>query len=52
MSKFHTELVFALQPSGPGRCTINNGGCWHEERDGHAFSACVVSGFSCALLHF
>uniref|UniRef100_A0A1J3F0F9 Vacuolar-sorting receptor 3 n=1 Tax=Noccaea caerulescens TaxID=107243 RepID=A0A1J3F0F9_NOCCA len=29
------------EPSGPGRCTINNGGCWHEERDGHAFSACV-----------
>ncbi|CAN7090201.1 unnamed protein product [Brassica rapa subsp. narinosa] len=29
------------EPSGPGRCTINNGGCWHEERDRHAFSACV-----------
>ncbi|KAL0733096.1 hypothetical protein Bca4012_009306 [Brassica carinata] len=29
------------EPSGPGKCTINNGGCWHEERDGHAFSACV-----------
>uniref|UniRef100_A0A1J3HH75 Vacuolar-sorting receptor 3 n=1 Tax=Noccaea caerulescens TaxID=107243 RepID=A0A1J3HH75_NOCCA len=29
------------EPSGPGRCTINNGGCWHEERNGHAFSACV-----------
>ncbi|CAN0927154.1 Vacuolar-sorting receptor 3 [Linum grandiflorum] len=28
--------------SGPGRCKINNGGCWHESRDGHAFSACLV----------
>ncbi|CAM8899228.1 unnamed protein product [Rhodiola kirilowii] len=26
--------------SGPGRCKINNGGCWHETRNGHAFSAC------------
>ncbi|KAL0356922.1 UNVERIFIED_CONTAM: Vacuolar-sorting receptor 3 [Sesamum calycinum] len=27
--------------SGPGRCRINNGGCWHESRNGVAFSACV-----------
>uniref|UniRef100_A0A7N0TVG5 EGF-like domain-containing protein n=1 Tax=Kalanchoe fedtschenkoi TaxID=63787 RepID=A0A7N0TVG5_KALFE len=26
--------------SGLGRCKINNGGCWHESRNGHAFSAC------------
>ncbi|KAL8128189.1 hypothetical protein AgCh_014955 [Apium graveolens] len=26
--------------SGPGRCKVNNGGCWHETRDGHTFSAC------------
>ncbi|CAN1288896.1 Vacuolar-sorting receptor 3 [Linum perenne] len=34
--------------SGPGRCKINNGGCWHESRDGHAFSACLdVDGGKC-----
>ncbi|XP_057494588.1 vacuolar-sorting receptor 3-like [Actinidia eriantha] len=34
------------QASGPGRCKINNGGCWHETRDGHAFSACLDIGDS------
>ncbi|KAI3769998.1 hypothetical protein L6452_01116 [Arctium lappa] len=29
--------------SGPGRCKINNGGCWHESRDGDTFSACLDS---------
>ncbi|CAN1141434.1 Vacuolar-sorting receptor 3 [Linum perenne] len=34
--------------SGPGRCKINNGGCWHESQDGHAFSACLdVDGGKC-----
>ncbi|CAH1450459.1 unnamed protein product [Lactuca virosa] len=27
--------------SGPGHCKINNGGCWHESRDGDSFSACL-----------
>jgi len=31
--------------SGPGRCKINNGGCWHEARNGHAYSACLVSSY-------
>ncbi|XP_074343603.1 vacuolar-sorting receptor 3-like [Apium graveolens] len=30
--------------SGPGRCKVNNGGCWHETRDGHTFSACPDNG--------
>ncbi|XP_038684742.1 vacuolar-sorting receptor 3-like [Tripterygium wilfordii] len=30
--------------SGSGRCKINNGGCWHESRNGHTFSACVDRG--------
>lgn len=30
--------------SGPSRCKVNNGGCWHETRDGHTFSACPDSG--------
>jgi len=25
---------------GPARCTINDGGCWSETRDGRKFSAC------------
>uniref|UniRef100_A0A6M2EKG7 EGF-like calcium-binding domain-containing protein n=1 Tax=Populus davidiana TaxID=266767 RepID=A0A6M2EKG7_9ROSI len=34
--------------SGSGRCKINNGGCWHESRDGHTFSACLdVDGGKC-----
>ncbi|CAI9294525.1 unnamed protein product [Lactuca saligna] len=27
--------------SGPGHCKINNGGCWHESRNGDSFSACL-----------
>ncbi|RDX88078.1 Vacuolar-sorting receptor 1, partial [Mucuna pruriens] len=30
--------------SGPGRCKINNGGCWHDARNGHAYSACSDDG--------
>ncbi|XAR72961.1 hypothetical protein NMG60_11019778 [Bertholletia excelsa] len=32
------------QASGPGRCKINNGGCWHETRDGRTYSACLDAG--------
>ncbi|KAI5057605.1 hypothetical protein GOP47_0027620 [Adiantum capillus-veneris] len=28
---------------GPGRCSINNGGCWKETRHGRTFSACQSS---------
>ncbi|XP_041023146.1 vacuolar-sorting receptor 6-like [Juglans microcarpa x Juglans regia] len=30
-------------PFGSARCSINNGGCWSEVRDGLAFSACSES---------
>ncbi|KAL1831664.1 hypothetical protein ACET3Z_001315 [Daucus carota] len=30
--------------SGPGRCKVNNGGCWHETKGGHTFSACSDKG--------
>eukprot|EP00262_Sarcandra_glabra_P000066 TRINITY_DN10090_c0_g1_i1.p1 TRINITY_DN10090_c0_g1~~TRINITY_DN10090_c0_g1_i1.p1 ORF type:complete len:626 (+),score=90.29 TRINITY_DN10090_c0_g1_i1:130-2007(+) len=34
--------------SGPGRCKINNGGCWQESKDGHTFSACLdIEGSKC-----
>ncbi|XWS68125.1 hypothetical protein CRYUN_Cryun04dG0063500 [Craigia yunnanensis] len=32
------------EASGRGRCKINNGGCWHESREGHAYSACLDIG--------
>lgn len=39
-------LVFSpFVASGPGRCKINDGGCWHAEKNGHAFSACLVRDF-------
>lgn len=36
---------------GPGRCAVDNGGCWKGTRDGKTFSACAgsesLSGCSC-----
>lgn len=32
------------EPAGPGKCLINQGGCWHETRNGKTFSACQESG--------
>ncbi|GMJ12807.1 vaculolar sorting receptor 3, VACUOLAR SORTING RECEPTOR 3, binding protein of 80 kDa 2;2 [Hibiscus trionum] len=32
------------EASGTGRCKINNGGCWHESRDGQSYSACSEDG--------
>ncbi|KGN52769.1 vacuolar-sorting receptor 4 isoform X2 [Cucumis sativus] len=29
---------------GPGRCNVNNGGCWQESRNGLSMSACVDNG--------
>ncbi|XP_038983392.1 vacuolar-sorting receptor 1-like [Phoenix dactylifera] len=31
---------------GPGRCRINNGGCWQETREGKTISACQDAGDS------
>ncbi|URD95009.1 vacuolar-sorting receptor [Musa troglodytarum] len=28
---------------GPGRCAMDNGGCWSETRDGQTFSGCLDS---------
>ncbi|KAJ7946157.1 Vacuolar-sorting receptor 1 [Quillaja saponaria] len=42
--QFKGDGYTTCQASGPGRCKINNGGCWHEARDGHAFSACSDNG--------
>ena len=35
-------LLVQLTAIGAGRCTVNNGGCWSDIRDGQRFSACSV----------
>ncbi|KAJ1397293.1 PA domain [Sesbania bispinosa] len=42
--QFKGDGYTTCEASGPGRCKINNGGCWHEARNGHAFSACSDNG--------
>lgn len=33
----------SCEAMGPGRCTLNSGGCWSDTRDGKTFSACSES---------
>ncbi|GAB4829476.1 Vacuolar-sorting receptor 6 [Ancistrocladus abbreviatus] len=33
----------SCQAVGPGRCVINNGGCWSDTKEGKTFSACTES---------
>lgn len=42
--QFKGDGYTACEASGPGRCKINNGDCWHESRDGRTFSACLDNG--------
>ncbi|KAL1296132.1 hypothetical protein AAHE18_19G261300 [Arachis hypogaea] len=42
--QFKGDGYTTCEASGPGRCKINNGGCWHDARNGHAFSACLDDG--------
>uniref|UniRef100_A0A5B7BE82 EGF-like calcium-binding domain-containing protein n=1 Tax=Davidia involucrata TaxID=16924 RepID=A0A5B7BE82_DAVIN len=40
----------SCQAVGPGRCSINSGGCWSETKNGKTFSACSdsdLTGCSC-----
>ncbi|XP_073307695.1 vacuolar-sorting receptor 3-like [Primulina huaijiensis] len=39
--KFKGDGYNSCAATGPGRCQISHGGCWHENRNGIAFSACV-----------
>ncbi|XP_057964346.1 vacuolar-sorting receptor 3-like [Malania oleifera] len=39
--QFKGDGYSKCEASGLGRCKINNGGCWHDTRDGHTFSACL-----------
>ncbi|PSR98846.1 Vacuolar-sorting receptor 6 like [Actinidia chinensis var. chinensis] len=36
----------SCQAVGPGRCTIDSGGCWSETKNGKTFSACSESDLS------
>ncbi|CAL0300377.1 unnamed protein product [Lupinus luteus] len=42
--QFKGDGYTTCEASGPGRCKINNGGCWHEAQNGHAFTACSDNG--------
>eukprot|EP00850_Spirogloea_muscicola_P020658 SM000222S06999 [mRNA] locus=s222:89160:93034:- [translate_table: standard] len=39
----------SCEPAGPGRCKIDNGGCWNDTHDGNYFTACdeVNGGTGC-----
>ncbi|XP_058197286.1 vacuolar-sorting receptor 6-like isoform X1 [Rhododendron vialii] len=39
--QFEGDGYNSCQAVGPGRCTINDGGCWSETRDWQKFSACI-----------
>ncbi|XP_059313914.1 vacuolar-sorting receptor 3-like [Lycium ferocissimum] len=41
--QFKGDGYTSCTASGRGRCKLNNGGCWHDTRDGHTYSACVDS---------
>ncbi|CAL0316341.1 unnamed protein product [Lupinus luteus] len=42
--QFKGDGYKTCEASGSGRCKINNGGCWHEAQNGHAFTACLDNG--------
>ncbi|XP_071935618.1 vacuolar-sorting receptor 3 [Coffea arabica] len=39
--QFRGDGYSSCAATGPGRCKINNGGCWQDTRDGRSFSACM-----------
>eukprot|EP00252_Welwitschia_mirabilis_P018792 TRINITY_DN41_c0_g1_i1.p1 TRINITY_DN41_c0_g1~~TRINITY_DN41_c0_g1_i1.p1 ORF type:complete len:630 (+),score=114.76 TRINITY_DN41_c0_g1_i1:150-2039(+) len=41
--QFEGDGYTKCQAVGPARCTISNGGCWSETRDGFKFSACLAN---------
>ncbi|KAI4318764.1 hypothetical protein MLD38_032433 [Melastoma candidum] len=42
--QFKGDGYTTCEASGPGRCQINNGGCWQDSRDGRSYSACLDVG--------
>ncbi|GAB2292127.1 Vacuolar-sorting receptor 3 [Dionaea muscipula] len=45
--QFKGDGYSLCKASGVGRCKINNGGCWHESRNGQTFSACQDNEDNC-----
>ncbi|URE18622.1 vacuolar-sorting receptor [Musa troglodytarum] len=41
--RYQGDGYTSCQAVGPGRCAMDNGGCWSENRDGQTFSACSGS---------
>lgn len=39
--QFRGNGYTSCEAIGPARCTMNNGGCWSETRNGQTFSACA-----------
>ncbi|KAK8616302.1 hypothetical protein V6N13_017856 [Hibiscus sabdariffa] len=42
--RFNGDGYSHCEARGSGRCKINNGGCWHESRNGLTYSACSDDG--------
>ncbi|KAJ6814676.1 vacuolar-sorting receptor 3-like [Iris pallida] len=42
--QFKGDGYNTCEAAGPGRCRINNGGCWQDTRNGSTFSACQDTG--------
>ncbi|MBA0771830.1 hypothetical protein Gotri_007299 [Gossypium trilobum] len=38
--QYRGDGYISCEAFGPARCTINNGGCWSDTKDGSTFSAC------------
>ncbi|KAI4375567.1 hypothetical protein MLD38_013422 [Melastoma candidum] len=47
--QFKGDGYTTCEAAGPGRCKINNGGCWQGSRDGHSYSACSDSKCECPV---
>lgn len=44
--QFKGDGYTTCEASGPGRCKINNGGCWNDSQNGQSYSACLDFGNS------
>ncbi|KAG2685015.1 hypothetical protein I3843_10G102100 [Carya illinoinensis] len=44
--QYRGDGYISCEAFGPARCSINNGGCWSESKNGLTFSACLESELS------
>ncbi|XP_043689809.1 vacuolar-sorting receptor 6-like [Telopea speciosissima] len=50
--QYHGDGYTSCQAVGPGRCAVNNGGCWSDSKNGKTVSACSdseLTGCDCPL---